>query len=427
MAFRRRVGNLAGDFLRYYLDRKNESYRSGLIGTRQRELADLNNDNEIFRQVLADRTGQLAEQLSEAGDLRFSPLVPRAERVTAQVGADIAAKTKRQELPTDIDIESMVGSRPGGRTAAKDPRVIEGLANQRNARKEAFDRADEFEVDKAGATSFAQSYGQGIGSEQATAESFPAKLGRDKQEGQQKTELKLNEERQLTPIMVDRSTRTARGLQHVENTNPIIDQNAAQVMQRPELLSELTPTMRAQVLSRLNTPEFRSASQRSVQTLVESAENALDKLLKSPGKAGAVGAPSFADPASFIPFGNRLAGSDPATYLADVKQLASSLTLPRLSVLRGLGHMSDREFGSVANSISVISEGLESGRIKVNEPRFDAALQDINRMLQLTRERAGLPPRTPDDVYPSNQPEVNPALEQSIADKLNQLPSRRQP
>jgi len=100
---------------------------------------------------------------------------------------------------------------------------------------------------------------------------------------------------------------------------------------------------------------------------------------RTAGFSGAVGAKGFS---SFFGIKDKpLGGTDAAGYSAEVDRVKSLLVLPELAQLRGLGAMSDREFGT-------ISSGATSLTTALSEKDFNNELVRVQDALAGTLNRA---------------------------------------
>jgi hypothetical protein len=203
----RRVGNamsaVGGDLLSFALQRMGAREQSDLVAKRQQELAGYNDQlrrgqaedarkQSVLDKLLSDPTGQTAQYAADAGVDMAAPFVPSADTATTRTAAGINKLTKREELPADIGLESMLGAAPGGRQAAKDPIAIEKLIQARNAKRGVFDAADKAQTAQAGEQAFQTAQQSGLGEEAADAANFPAQLGRKKTEFNTMTPLEVN-------------------------------------------------------------------------------------------------------------------------------------------------------------------------------------------------------------------------------------------
>jgi hypothetical protein len=410
----RKVGGMASLLLEQYMKQKAAERDAALMEARQKSLADyehglalkregVQQSNQVkLREIDAgnkekDRFAadpDFASRSAQSGNVAAQPFIRRNSEVLAP-GMDAIGKAKNvEDLPS---MNALFGMRKGGIIDNLNP--LTEMFNARNAQAQTINNADEMEVDQAGATKFAE----GMAEEDVAAQTHGAVLGRRGDTSKQDNDFRLRLERGLTPIMVDRagqsSGASARAQQTVENS-PI----AAEVVATPERLDSLSPTMRAQVIAHIRSAggELGRARDESVNRTLLDAHAAIQNLKEHDGMAGAVGAKGLS---SF--FGMKaepMAGTGAASYVKYIDQLKANLTLPRLQFLRGLGHMSDREFGSVASSVTALSRDMR-------EVDFATELQNIEKGVTEALVKAGIMPP---------QPEENAVLE-SATQKLQRL------
>jgi hypothetical protein len=78
---------------------------------------------------------------------------------------------------------------------------------------------------------------------------------------------------------------------------------------------------------------------------------------------------------------NKIPGSEEYSFARSHDQLKAALTIENLSALKGLGAMSDREFGTISNSVSKLDLGL-------SDTAYKAELDKINQSLIKTFSNA---------------------------------------
>jgi hypothetical protein len=149
----------------------------------------------------------------------------------------------------------------------------------------------------------------------------------------------------------------------------------------PSILDGLTPTKYGQVMGHIaalvleGDIEFITQSAQSTLGLTESGLESLEGLEgiieRAGGKPPGVGylqgrLPPLSEAAS--------------DFRLFIDQLKSLITLPQLEHLRGLGHMSDREFRAIVQSVTALDP-------KMTEDSFKSELAKIKAQLERTRER----------------------------------------
>jgi len=102
---------------------------------------------------------------------------------------------------------------------------------------------------------------------------------------------------------------------------------------------------------------------------INDAEAALAELKGTPGQAGATGVPALNDPGSWqrLLGMDAAAGSPAAVYDAKRRMVISRLVAPRLEILRGLGQMSNMEFGNMVAGTTSMGEGRLSEEAEQKE------------------------------------------------------------
>lgn len=95
----------------------------------------------------------------------------------------------------------------------------------------------------------------------------------------------------------------------------------------------------------------------------------------------------------------KLWGTKKYTLMSQVERLRALLTLPNLKYLKGLGHMSDREFNTVSASVAALNYNMPPSD-------FNKELQRINEALQNTKARMGGTQTQPSQ--PTTQPQGQP-------------------
>lgn len=163
---------------------------------------------------------------------------------------------------------------------------------------------------------------------------------------------------------------------------------AEMVLNNPDLLKEMTPTARTQVLQEIASSggELPNRRLESIKHITQQALDTISTLRDTPGMSGAVGAPSLTQPGSWSRLLGMapLAGSASAGYQRYIDTLKAQLTLPRLEFLRGLGHMSDREFKSVADSVSALDPSMSEEMFMKELTNIETTLRNVQERLQLS-------------------------------------------
>jgi hypothetical protein len=412
----RGIGNLAQMLLKQHLAKREAELQNEMITERQRGLADYEHDlaldkedveykNQVrLRDIDADNKmsdrfaadPDLASRSAQSGNAAAAPFIRRDDELFADVDKQIRDAKTPFDMP---DPTAALTGRKNGimfdlssfnkRFAIPDPQGRPGYGAEGSLyrQSQAIGEKQAFEDDRQAANKFSETYNQGMAEEDVAAQTHGAVLGRQGKELGQQNAYRVSLERGLTPIMVDRagqsSGASARAQQAVENSNPIVASVAQEVIANPARLESLTPTMRAQVIAHVRNAggELGTARDKSVgQTLLD-AKAALNNLKTGDGMSGAVGAKGMSS--LFGARENPLGGTAAASYVTYIDQLKSALTLPRLEFLRGLGHMSDREFGAVSSSVTSLNR-------QMREEDFMNELGVIEKNINEALVRAGL-------------------------------------
>ena len=153
MAVRRRLGQVSNTLLDYYLKKRAVEHQSGLVGQRQRELAEQNQQAQLLKDAFGDPTGAIFDSLRRSGITRLgkmplSSFFPTPKSAVGRMGKEIAGVSDPAKLFTDEDISARFAQEPGSTNidpldpppalAAERP-PIEELIAQRNARRTALE------------------------------------------------------------------------------------------------------------------------------------------------------------------------------------------------------------------------------------------------------------------------------------------------
>lgn len=165
---------------------------------------------------------------------------------------------------------------------------------------------------------------------------------------------------------------------------------AKAVVDNPDILADktaMTPGMRQKVLAiAAGDPNFITARQKSTQRILDSAWGALDRVSGNEGGMEAATGMRIMDPSRYTWSGEAIGGTEAADFATDFDQLKAALTLPNLEFLRGLGHMSDREFGT----LSAFASSLD--RKSMSTDKVKATVEITRKALQESYKKAGLQP-----------------------------------
>lgn len=250
MAFRRRLGNLAGTLLEQRLRDKSAEKQSELVQQRQLELADLNHEfamqqsQEAQKQTRLRQYGEnptLASTAAQSGDKDAEPFIQRNREILAPAFESIAKAKNAEDMPS---LEALFGARKSGIIDNLSP--ITELDNARTAQLSRIADTTSEEVDKAGATSFNSAYGQAMGNEAATATNAPAALAREVTKENTLNPIKFIQEQKLANMRAAVDLRkqkdfltheliTKRDFEAAKATNAMATEASKLVLQMTEL------------------------------------------------------------------------------------------------------------------------------------------------------------------------------------------------
>jgi hypothetical protein len=191
------------------------------------------------------------------------------------------------------------------------------------------------------------------------------------------------------------------------------------VLANPDLLDEMTATKRGEILEEIanSGQQFTKQSQESSYDLVSDALATAEELIDHGGLDRAV---AIANPLNVFP------GTLGREWRVLAQTLISQISLPKLDFLRGLGAMSDKEFGAITSASSILAAASGNKFRDISEKK---AREEINRIidsLEITKkelEARGIgevrievigPDGTPGDI-PESQ------LEEALAEGYQQV------
>ena len=152
---------------------------------------------------------------------------------------------------------------------------------------------------------------------------------------------------------------------------------AQAALRDPTILRGLTPTARGAIYNELGKSGQVPPSQ--FLTVVRRTLDSIQRIKEMPGKSGAVGAKG---PMSGFGLKERpFAGSEAGAYRLALDQLKSNLTIPELEMMRGLGHMSDVEFNTIAKAATTLDADQQEKAYDDELTRVEQAMTQIwNRL-----------------------------------------------
>jgi hypothetical protein len=134
MAFRRRLGNLAGEILSRRLDRKQAEYQSELIRKRQMEMEGINTQQQILSRILQDPdlAERIRARMPQVAGVDVSSFIPTTDQMGRKAATELSKVTDLAAVPTQEDIQGQYGGRV----------PIETLLAQAEARRKAITGAE---------------------------------------------------------------------------------------------------------------------------------------------------------------------------------------------------------------------------------------------------------------------------------------------
>ncbi len=418
MARLRRFGNGLQDagsmFIQSALQQMNAIQQSELVKQRQLELAAIQDRARVaaredsqaaaeMQSVLGDPTGAKAEMLVRGGKSQYAPYVPGADTATSRYGSGMSKFTKREELPSDVDLETGLSAAPGGASAAKDPTKIEQLIGVRNSRRGVIDEAAQAGIKDTRATAFAQGEGQGAGTEAANAAAHPAKLAREKETFAQMTPLHVR--RSAAEAAAQQSAQTAGEAARTKQAwelaaqDPTISGIAEHVLSNPGDLPKVPAAQRGFVMAALKSTKYAPLAQTRSKQILDTNWNALQRMKGNPaGLEGATGN-RLMDPSRWPLIGGQegMGGTATADFTANFNQFKAASALDKIEFIRGMGHMSDAD-------LIIISQAANNLTQNMNEGTFQKGMDEAEAALLRSYQRLGVPP--PDSYDPKASAEA---------------------
>lgn len=140
------------------------------------------------------------------------------------------------------------------------------------------------------------------------------------------------------------------------------------------------------------------ASSTAVDEMLDKALATAQKLKTMRGKSGAVGARGLAAIPEYFG-GKPLPGTDEADFAREAQTLVSQISLPNLSMMKGMGALSDAEGKRIEAASTSLSRDM-------SEPQWDAELDNVIATLQgaQARRRGGAMAPAPSHATSTTQP-----------------------
>lgn len=127
-----------------------------------------------------------------------------------------------------------------------------------------------------------------------------------------------------------------------------------------------------------------SARDSAQNDMIDNALQTVSLLEKSPGFSGAIGAPALNQPGSWprAVGMDALAGSEAAGADSYMKQLVGQLTLPNLTVMRGMGALSDRDMQVIQSAMTALNAKIPEAQARVELGRIRDTLSQAKARMQ---------------------------------------------
>lgn len=162
-------------------------------------------------------------------------------------------------------------------------------------------------------------------------------------------------------------------------SNPAVDAWVAQIQNGTAKITNVPAALKNAVVQAMNSST--SGNSRAAE-LAQQAYDAIVELETAPGKGGAIG---FGIQKSIPLIDGPVAGSKAAGYLTQLERVKALLTLPNLQYMKGLGAMSDREFGTISSAVAALSP-------KMSEKQFNKELTRIKEVMDKARKPTSAAP-----------------------------------
>lgn len=143
-------------------------------------------------------------------------------------------------------------------------------------------------------------------------------------------------------------------------------------------LSDITgnPTLKNAVSTALS--QSTGATSTILQTTQQSLQELNEMVNTNNGFSGAVGFRGIIGT-----FTGPIAGTSAADFAAKAKQVVNDIVLPNLTILHGLGRVTDREFQALQSAITSLSVDPKTGTSPLSEGQFKTELQNITDRINL--------------------------------------------
>lgn len=135
-----------------------------------------------------------------------------------------------------------------------------------------------------------------------------------------------------------------------------------------------------------------------LQTTADKLNDLQTMVTNNDGFTGAVGFKGLIGSAPFI--GHPLAGTATANFAAKAKQIVNDIVLPNLTLLHGLGRVTDREFQALSSAVTDLSIDPKTGTSSLSEGEFKKELNYLTDTINTKIKNS--PPTTSQVSAPVN-------------------------
>lgn len=238
MARRRGLGGFANNpvlmaVLQDYFLRRRQSQADERQINAQREMSTFTTGASLLDDVAKGsiHPDQIPNEMKQVLPFDFNAARPSDETLAGPLYDQIRTATNQAQVPTGQDIVSYFktkkmatdptlgpqvmnmstepGQLPSANLSVKSPPMLEQMQAQRQGKLAAIDSAQELELDRDFAKAKGVAYNTGMGTEQATKDSFPAFLEREAAQARQAGSIDRENFQAMTPLEVGRAGQVA--------------------------------------------------------------------------------------------------------------------------------------------------------------------------------------------------------------------------
>lgn len=150
---------------------------------------------------------------------------------------------------------------------------------------------------------------------------------------------------------------------YITGTNPIVDSWVSNINSGKAKLSDITGNPNLKSLVSQGLSQAGGSANDILGTTSKSLQELNDLVTNDSGFSGAVGSKvAFGTLGGLVPGG--LSGSSEANFNAKLNQVKNDVILPNLTLLHGLGRVTDREFQALTSAVTSLSTNLSEDAFK---------------------------------------------------------------